>query len=129
MKLAFPSESTIVLDIGANKDLPDAEKVKATIKWPTVKENGDIPKLVYEDVPAPTGENPLATRSRATHKSLQYFADAVLRRQVTKIENLEGIATGEDLANQPEDAAAEIVWAIVVAFRAGPGAVIEKKKD
>lgn len=129
MKLVFPAESTIVLDIAANKDLPDAEKVKATIKWPTVKENGDIPKLVFEDFPAPTEENPNATKSRATNKSLQDFADAVLRRQVKKIDNLEGVATGEDLANLPEDAAAEIIWAIVVAYRAGPNAVIEKKKD
>jgi hypothetical protein len=47
---------------------------------------------------------------------------------VPKIGNLEGVEKGVDLLAQPKDNVAEIVWAIIIAFRAGPGAILEKKK-
>lgn len=144
----FPRESRIILDFEANKELPEAERVVATIRWPTQAESGDLPEMEFEEVPAPPEdpskqETPQETpdteekvqaprRTRhATKKSLHVFSDAVMRRQVVKIENLEGISTGAELADLPAggDLLDEIFWSIIIAYRAGPGAVIEKKKD
>lgn len=126
---AFPRESVIILDFPENMAQPEEKRVWIKIKWPTNAEEGRIPDLVFEDVPAPTEENPEATTRRATKKSLYMFADAMMRNHVTEIGNLEDVTTGAALADLPADAAPEVFWASVIAFRAGPGAVLEKKKD
>lgn len=129
MKLSFPAESVVTLDFEANNALPESERVRVTIKWPTVKEDGLLPALEFVDHPRPTKDDPDAKISIATDKSLAEFADYVLRHHVKTVENLDGVASGADLADLPIASAGEVVWATVIAFRAGPGCVLAKKKD
>ncbi len=128
VKLPFPRQSDVILNISANADLPEHERVYATILWPTLEEAQALPELVYVDRPYPTQENPNGTAKFATDESLVRFAAHVLVHHVPKIGNLEGVEKGVDLLAQPKDNVAEIVWAIIIAFRAGPGAILEKKK-
>lgn len=129
MKVPFERETVFFPDWRGNMTLPEEERVRVTISWPTVLESSKLPDLKFETEPDPTDEDPKRTVTRATSESLSRFADAVLRQRVPKIENLEGISTGAELADAPEDIFAGLIWDIVVKYRAGQGALIEKKKD
>ena len=129
MKVPFERETTYITDWRGNMDLPEAERIKITISWPTVLESSRLPDLDFVQEPDPTEEDPQRTVTRATSESLSCFADAVLKQRVPRIENLEGIATGADLAAAPEEVFAGLIWDIIVHFRAGQGAILEKKKD
>ncbi len=127
--IPFPKQSVVILDITANKGLPDDQKATATIVWPTYEEDARLPELVYETKLRPTEENPNATVRLATDESLGKFGAHILRHHISAIANIEGIEKGEDLLSQPKDAVEEIILAIIIAFRAGPNALLEKKKD
>lgn len=129
MKIPFEKESSYAPDFRGNLQLPEAERILVTISWPSVLEGSRLPELEFETVPAPTEKEPDKTVSRATNKSLTAFADAVLRERIPRIKNLEGITSGAQLADAPEEVFAGLVWDIVLKYRAGPGAIIEKKKD
>jgi len=129
MKVPFERETVFSPDWRGNMTLPEEERIRVTISWPTVLESSKLPDLKFETEPDPTDEDPKRTVTRATSESLSRFADAVLRQRVPKIENLEGITSGAELADAPEDIFAGLIWDIVVKYRAGQGALIEKKKD
>jgi len=129
MKVPFERETVFSPDWRGNMTLPEEERIRVTISWPTVIESSKLPDLKFETEPDPTDEDPKRTVTRATSESLSRFADAVLRQRVPKIENLEGITSGAELADAPEDIFAGLIWDIVVKYRAGQGALIEKKKD
>lgn len=129
MKIPFERESTYITDWRGNMNLPEAERIKVTISWPTVLESSKLPELDFVQEPDPTADDPKRTVTRVTSESLARFADAVLTQRVPRIENLEGIATGADLAVAPEEVFAGLIWDIVVRYRAGQGALREKKKD
>jgi len=129
VKIPFEKETSYAPNFRGNLELPKTERVLVTISWPSVLEGSRLPELEFETVSAPTETEPDRTVSRATNKSLAAFADAVLRERVPRIENLEGITSGEQLADAPEEIFADLVWDIVLTYRAGPGALIEKKKD
>lgn len=129
MKVPFERETVFSPDWRGNMTLPEEERIRVTISWPTVLESSKLPDLKFETEPDPTDEDPKRTVTRATSESLSRFADAVLQQRVPKIENLEGITSGAELADAPEDIFAGLIWDIVVKYRAGQGALIEKKKD
>jgi hypothetical protein len=125
--IPFPDQSVVVLGIEANKNLPDAEKAMATITWPTYEEDAKLPELVYETKIRPTKDDPNATARLATDESLGRFGAHILRHHVPELRNIEGVSRGEDLLSRPKDAVEEIILAIIIAFRAGPNALLEKK--
>lgn len=129
MKVPFEKETTYAPEWRGNLELPEAERVLVTISWPSVREGSLLPDLVYEDVPAPTEDEPDRKVSRATNESLSSFADAVLRQRIPRIEHLDGITSGSQLADVPEETFGGLIWDIILKYRAGPGALIEKKKD
>ena len=129
MKVPFEKETTYAPEWRGNLELPEAERVLVTISWPSVLEGSVLPELEFEEVPAPTGKEPERKVSRATNESLSEFADAVLRQRIPRIEHLDGISSGSQLADAPEENFAGLIWDIILKYRAGPGALIEKKKD
>lgn len=129
MKVPFEKETTYAPEWRGNLELPEEERVLVTISWPSVREGSLLPELKFEEIPAPTEEEPDRKVSRATNESLSAFADAVLRQRIPRIAHLEGISSGAQLADAPEEIFAELIWDIIIKYRAGPSALIEKKKD